>query len=147
MPTISSSRLNPSFTPFTAFATSARVRPWSARCCRVSSARLNSTVPLSTAQVMPGGSGLAREVLPFSTTTADPFTFTLTPAGIGIGWRPMRDMRSSPDVAQDLPADPGLARLAGAENPLGGGQDGQTQTAHHRGNLLVAGVGAPAGAA
>src|SRR6266478_2387331 len=102
MPTISSSLLKPSWTPFTALATSARVRPWSARCCRVSSARLNTTVPLSTAHVIPAGRGFSRDTFPFSTRISFPCTLTLTPAGRAIGILPIRDMSSSPDVADDL---------------------------------------------
>src|SRR5262245_29653631 len=143
MPTISRSLLNPSWTPLTALATRARVRPCSARCWRVSSARLNTTVPLSTAQVMPGGRGLVSDDLPFSTSTVFPCTLTETPAGRTIGCFPILDMSSSPDVAHDLAAHAGLARLVRAQNTLGSRQDAQAQPAHHRRDVAKAGVDAP----
>src|SRR5881296_1602505 len=143
MPTISRSLLNPSWTPFTAFATSARVRPWSARCCRESSARLNTTVPLSTAHVIPTGRGFARDTLPFSTRTSLPCTLTLTPSGRAIGCLPIRDMSSSPDVADDFAAHAGLARVAAAQHALGRRQDAHAQPTHHCRDLAGTGIDPP----
>src|SRR5262245_2641745 len=143
MPTISRSLLNPSCTPLTALATRARVRPCSARCWRVSSARLNTTAPLSTAQVMPGGRGLASDDFPFSTSTVFPCTLTETPAGRTIGCFPILDMTPSPDVAHDFAAHAGIACLARAQQPLRRRQDAQAQPAHHRGDLVEARVDTP----
>src|SRR5437867_425379 len=148
MPTMSSSRVNPSCTPLTAFATRALVRPCRERNWRVSPSRVNETTPEATLHPIPGGSGLAIEAFPFSTTTLFPCTLTLTPAGTVMGARPIRDMRSSsPDVAHDLSAHARLAGILPAHQALGGREDGQADAAHHRGDLLVPGVDAPAGAA
>src|SRR6266850_1620355 len=147
MPTISSSLLKPSWTPFTALATSARVRPWSARCCRVSSARLNTTVPLSTAHVIPAGRGFSRDTFPFSTRISFPCTLTLTPAGRAIGILPIRDMSSSPDVADDLAAHARLAGIVAAQHTLGRRHDAHTQPAHHRRDLAGTRVDATTGPA
>src|SRR3989442_2194509 len=142
MPMISRSLLKPVWTPFTALATSARVRPCSALCWRESSARLKTTIPLSTAQVIPRGRGLASPTYPSSTSTALPCTVTLTPEGRTMGCLPIRDMMFSPDVADDLAADAGLARIAGAQDTLRRRQDAQADAPHHRGDLVRAGVDA-----
>src|SRR6266571_6323808 len=145
---MSSSRENPSCTPFTAFATSARVSPCRARSWRVSPSRLKVTAPPATAASIPAGSGWVRAIFPFSTTTARPSTLTLTPAGIAIGIRPIRDIdRSSPDVAQDLAAHVGLAGLAAAHQSPRRGQDAEPQPPHHQRDLLVSGVDPLAGPA
>src|SRR4030095_6791910 len=148
MPTISRSRVNPSWTPFTALATRARVRPCSERSCRSSRARAKLTTPLSTEQVIPLGSGCVRDTLPFSTVTVRPDALTLTPGGSGIGARPILDTASSsPDRADDLAADAALARRASPHHPFRGGEDRDAEAPHDLGDLLVPGVDALPGAA
>src|SRR5947209_1212585 len=57
---------------------------------------------------------------------------TSTPAGTGMGLRPIRDITdSSPDVGEDLPAHPSLAGLPVGEQPLGRRDDGDAQAAEY----------------
>src|SRR5688500_15830532 len=51
---------------------------------------------------------------------------SVTPLGISIALRPMRDMKS-PDLAEDLAADAALARLAVGHQPLRRGEDGDAE--------------------
>src|SRR5206468_993133 len=69
---------------------------------------------------------------------------TSTPAGSGMGDRPIRDI-SSPDVAEDLAALATLARLAVGHEALIGGQDGNAEAAQHAGQPIGLGVDTQAG--
>src|SRR6058998_3654002 len=113
MPTMSSLRSKPSFTPDTMLAIRARVRPWSARILRSSSGRpMTSTPPSSVAE---SGDGMGWLSLPFgpSARTMPSPTWTFTPWGMGMGFLPMRDMSGSlPHVGEDFAADLLPARLA-----------------------------------
>src|SRR5262245_36131018 len=141
MPTISRSRVNPSLTPFTALATRARVSPCSARRRRSSRERANTTLPPSTEQVIPGGSGCARDTFPFSITTWAPAAFTVTPAGSAIGAFPILDTSSPlPDGAEDLAPDARLAGRAPAHHALRRGEDRDAQAAHDLRDLVVPGI-------
>src|SRR5882724_141119 len=138
MPTMSRSRANPSCTPLTALATRARVRPCRARSCLVSPSRVKLTTPAASDALIPAGSAWVREAFPFSTTTARPWIFTLTPAGTAIGIRPIRDIvRPSPDVAKNLAAHARLARLGAAHHAARRRDDVDPQTAHDQGDLLM----------
>src|SRR4029434_1051233 len=113
MPTISSFRSNPSFTPVTMFATSARARPCSARTFRSSPLREMTSWLFSIFALSPAGTGC--DSLPFgpSARITAPSRFTFTPCGMATGWRPIRDMRGLlPHVGEDFPADLLLARVA-----------------------------------
>src|SRR5206468_3841924 len=134
MPTISSLRSKPSFTPVTMFATSARARPCSARIFRSSPLREITSWLFSSFALSPAGTGCIS--LPFgpSARTTAPSRFTFTPGGMLTGFRPIRDMRGLlPHVGEDFPADLLLARVAiGHHAPRRGdqrhphpGQDGR----------------------
>src|SRR5262245_20333390 len=144
---MSSSFLKPCVTPRTALATRLRASPWnlpsSASSRTVRATRLAS----SCLNAMPGGS--AWRSLPFGpcTSTAPSDTCTLTPAGIGMGFLPIRDMVNSPDVAEDFAADALLARLAAGHHAARRGQDGGAQPAEHGRDVLAAEVDAAAGTA
>ena len=77
-----------------------------------------------------------------------------TPAGTGIGLRPIRDMVSLPlpDVGEDFPAHPSLAGLPVGEQPLGRRDDRDAEATEHPRHLLrlrvhpQAGLGDPADA-
>src|SRR5207248_7112312 len=69
-------------------------------------------------------------------------TSTSTPAGRGMGFRPILLM-PSPDVAQDLAADAGLLGLAAGDDPGRRGQDGDAHAAQHLVRPGLAGVDAP----
>src|SRR5690606_37163423 len=63
----------------------------------------------------------------------------------GNGNRPPTDARhgltpSSPDVAEDFPADAFPARLPVGHHPAGGGQDSHPESSQHLRNLVAAGV-------
>src|SRR5207249_2323149 len=120
MPTMSSLRSKPSFTPDTMLAIRARVRPWSARILRSSSGRpMTSTPPSSVAESGDGMGWLSLPFGPSARTTPSP-TWTFTPWGIGMGFLPMRDMSGSlPHVGEDFAADLLLACLAIGHHALG----------------------------
>src|SRR5262249_49633899 len=148
MPTISRSRANPSLTPRTALATSARVRPCRARSLRSSPERAKVTLWPSTLHVIPSGSACLRATFPFSIDTVFPAVLTLTPLGSGIGCFPMRDTATpSPDRADDFAADAALARLPPGHQPLRRRHDGQPQAAHHRRDRVMPAVDTLAGLA
>src|SRR5687768_12380290 len=142
---MSSSRLKPSLTPRTLFATSARIRPWKARVFFSSSGRWNFTTLSSTFIVMPAMMGVCNEPLGPLTTTASPSWRTSTPFGSGISFFPIRDMALSlPDLAEHFAADAGLRGLDAREDALGGRDDGQTETAQNLRDLFLATVDAAA---
>src|SRR5947199_287019 len=96
-------------------ATSDLVRPCSARWSPRSVGRDTVSVPSSTVTVMSGLIRSEREPFGPLTVTAVGPTSTSTPAGTGMGFRPIRLMRS-PDVAQHLAADAGLLGLAAGDD-------------------------------
>src|SRR5881397_4266576 len=113
MPTMSSLRSKPSFTPVTMFAISARARPCSARILRSSPMReITSWLPSSFA-LSPAGTGWASLPLGPSARTVAPSIWTFTPCGILTGFRPIRDMTLPlPHVGEHFAADLLLARVA-----------------------------------
>src|SRR6185436_15091398 len=143
---MSSSRLKPSLTPLTLFATSARIRPWKARVFPSSSFRSNFTTLFSIDTVMPVTIGVFR--LPFGplTTTDPPSWRTSTPCGSAISFLPMRDMDLSlPDLAEDFAAHAGARRLGSREHALRGRDDGQPESAEDAGDFLFAAIHALSG--
>src|SRR6266851_2147510 len=129
---MSSSFLNPCVTPWTALATRARARPCSARCSSVW--RTATSTASFCSKRMPGGSGTLILPLGPCTSTALAEISTFTPAGTGIGLRPIRDMSLSfshlPDFAEHFPADAGPARSAPGHQSAGRGQDADAEAAH-----------------
>src|SRR5262245_33526865 len=92
VPTISSVLLNPVVTPCTMFAMCARMVPNAG--LRVSSSALTLTSAPSTVTDVPVSTRcLSSAFAPFTRTTPSA-TVTVTPAGIGTGFLPTRDMRS-----------------------------------------------------
>src|SRR5215813_12626991 len=110
------------------FATSDRVRPCSARFARSSSGRDTSSVsPSRVIEMLPGASCSSVPLGPL-TVTCVPSRVTSTPLGIAMGCLPTRDM-ALPDLAEDLTADPTLARLTVGHETLVGGEDGDPHAA------------------
>src|SRR5204862_7736020 len=56
---------------------------------------------------------------------------TVTPLGTGMGCLPMRDILSSPDLCEDLAADPLGAGVVARLDPAGGGDDGSAHAPQH----------------
>src|SRR5712664_2449260 len=144
MPTMSSFRSKPSFTPETMLAISARVRPCNARILRSSSGRPMTSTPLSS--FTDSGDGMGWLSLPFgpSARTMPSPTCTFTPWGIGMGFLPMRDMSCPlPHVGEDFAADLLLAGLAVGHHALGGRDERDTHAGEDRRDLIVGDVDAP----
>src|SRR6476661_8544930 len=142
---MSSSRLKPSVTPWTLFATSARTRPCSERVFPSSLWRLNSTTLFSISTSIPWI--IAVERVPFGPFTVRVFPSwrTSTPFGSGIGFFPIRDMGLSlPNLAEDLAADAALGRLGARQDALRRRDDGQAETVEHARDLLLVAVNAAA---
>src|SRR5260221_746643 len=140
---MSSSRLKPSLTPLTLFATRARMRPWKARVLPSSSLRVKATTLFSTFTSMPATTVVRREPFgPFTVTTLSSWR-TSTPLGSVISFLPIRDMGFSlPDLAEDFAADAILHGIMTREHALRGGDDGQSQAAEHPRDLLLVAVDA-----
>src|ERR1051325_175463 len=143
---MSSSRLKPSLTPLTLFATSARIRPWNARVFPSSSLRSNFTTLSFTSTEMPVTIGVDR--LPFGpfTTTLLPSWRTSTPFGSAISFLPMRDIGLSlPNLAEHFAAHARLRGLIAGEHALRGGDDRQSEAAENLGDLFLAAIDALSG--
>src|SRR5665213_2947344 len=93
MPTTSRPFFQPLVTPSTALNTSARARPWTAAC--LSSGRSSVRTPSFCDSVMP--SGIRALTLPLgpSTVAMFPLTVYFTPAGMVMGFLPIRDISKS----------------------------------------------------
>src|SRR6187402_371449 len=135
---MSSSRLKPLVTPSTALAIRLRARPWNLP----SAGSGRSGVAMSslpwTANVTPGGMRCFR--VPFGpfTSTAPACTVTVTPLGTAMGFLPIRDIASSPDVAEHFAADTGLHRVAARHHALRGREDARAEPAHDARNVSAA---------
>src|SRR5579864_8160625 len=136
MPTMSSSRVKPLETPWTALAASARVKPCSAACC--SEARFNSSLPSACSMVMPCGMGTVS--LPFGpvTSSCSPIC-TFTPLGSGIGFFPILDI-ISPNPAQNFAAHVLFVSVAPGHYPARRRQDVDPHAAQHAGYVGLADI-------
>src|SRR5256885_16206961 len=144
IPTISSFLSKPFLTPLTMLATSDRARPWSARTLRSSPAREMTSTLFSTFALSPEGTGWASLPLGPSARTVAPSTWTFTPCGMGMGFRPIRDMGDlSPHVGEDFSAHSLLARVAVRQDAPRRRQQGDAHTAEDRRDPLVRDVDAP----
>src|SRR5215510_1188743 len=146
MPTMSSFRSKPSLTPETMLATRARVSPCRARARRSSPAREMTRTLASMLADRPLGTGW--ESLPFgpSALTVPLLTFTLTPAGMGMGFLPIRDMVwPLPHVGEDFAADLLLARFPIRHHASRRGDEGDPHPTQNRRDLVVGDVEAAAG--
>src|SRR5258708_2128422 len=147
---MSSSRLNPSVTPRTLLATSARMRPWNARDLPSSLERVNCTTLFSIVTPMPGTTAVFRVPLGPFTVTTFPSCLISTPFGTGISFLPIRDMgnlltrRSLPDLAEDFAADAALDGFLSGQHALRGRNDGKPEAAEHARDLLLVTVDAAA---
>src|SRR3954469_11389028 len=124
-------------------ATSDRVKPCSARCSPRSVGRVTTICSPSWATVM--SLGMRSPSVPRGplTDTNSGSMETVTPAGSGMGFLPMRDM-ALPDVRHDLAADARVAGLVAGHDASGRGDDRGAHAAEHLRDLARAGIRAAA---
>src|SRR5579863_8098186 len=144
---MTSSRVKPVETPWTAFAASARVSPCSAACS--SESRTISSTPALCLMLMPSGIGTSS--VPFG-----PCTFNWSPIciftveGSGIGFFPTLDMSlfrtSLPHPAQKLAADAFFARRPARHHAAGSGENTDPESTLHTRYIGLADVRPAAGA-
>src|SRR5690606_25286410 len=126
-------------------AMSVRVRPCSARTLFSSLGRVTWIDPSSALDTWIGSATVCESV-PFgpSTWTCRPSIVTSTPAGTGMGSRPIRDMLcflpSLPDVGEDFPANSTLPGLLVRHEAAGRRQDRDAQAAQHTGQVVLLGI-------
>src|SRR5579872_5614012 len=144
MPTISSSRVKPVETPWTALAASARVRPCRAACS--SEARLISSLPSACWTLMPSGMGTVSLPLGPVTSSCAP-TWIFTPLGSGIGFFPIRDIDQNllPDATENLAAHVFLVGVAAGHDTARRGQNVDAEAAEHARDLGLPDVHAATG--
>src|SRR5919199_5530398 len=126
------------------FAISVRVRPWSARSSPRSVGRVTVIVPSACSICIRCGTCCVSVPSGPLTITRPGSSDTVTPAGTSIGRFPIRLLRSLPDEAHDLAADPALLRGAGGDEPVRRGQDRDTHAPEHARQALLARVDAAA---
>src|SRR5579859_369040 len=113
--------------------TSVRDRPWRSLETRSSFGRVTSRLPSSPFSIEMGLTTVCVRVPlgPF-TVTSWPVMLTSTPAGTGIGSRPIRDIASPPslpDVGEHFAADALAGRLTVGEQAVRGRDDGDAEAA------------------
>src|SRR5215469_14804092 len=148
VPAISRVFLYPSVTPTIMLATRVRDSPCSSLARRSSLGRFTLSVPSSARSAVIGSARVcASSPLGPFTRISCPVMVMSTPAGTGIGLRPMRDMVSLPlpDPGEDFPAHVSLTGLPVGQQPLGRRDDGDAQAAQHAGQLRGLGVDPQAG--
>src|SRR5262249_30483454 len=130
------------------FATSVRVRPGSARSSPRSVGRVTTSRPSSRSITMRVGTCCWSSPSGPATMTRPGSIVTLTLAGSSIGRLPILLMihrsRGSPDVADDLAADPSFLGGLARDEPLGGGHDSRPHAAQYAGQLVLRRVDAAA---
>src|SRR5688500_15694868 len=99
------------------------------------------------AAVMPGGSACFSCPLGPLTSTPLASALTVTPLGIAIGFFPIRDMASLPNVANDCAADAGFFRRLPRHHAARGRQNRHAQPAEHGRHFVAARIDAAAGTA
>src|SRR3712207_3659359 len=127
-------------------ATSERVRPCSARCSPRSVGRVTLSTPSSPCST-PMSRWIRSDSAPRGpvTCTTSGSIFTVTPSGTGMGFLPIRLIRS-PDLRHDLAADLLAARVVTGHDALRRREDGGAQAALDLGDLVGRDVVALAGA-
>src|SRR3954470_3607836 len=125
-------------------ATSERVSPCRARCSPRSVGRLTSSSSPSCSTAMSRGMRSVSSPLGPLTRTSSGSIDTVTPAGTGMGFLPMRLMQS-PDVGDDLAADARVAGLVAGHHASRRGHDRRPHAAEDLRDLGVVHVGAVAG--
>src|SRR6266536_3270180 len=126
-------------------ATSERVSPCSWRCSARSVGRLTSTSSPSCVTSMSREMRSVSSPLGPLTRTSSGSMDTVTPAGTGMGFLPIR-LISSPDVRDDLSADARVAGLVAGHHASRGGHDRGPHAAEDLRDLGVVDVGALPGA-
>src|SRR5271166_5247614 len=155
---MSNSFLKPWVTPWTALARSARASPWRARCSSL--VRTAVSTPFFCSNLITLGTRTSSFPLGPCTSTLPSVGLIFTPAGTGIGLRPIRDIFSIlvsrtcslafcqtqlPDLAKNFAAHIRLARSAAGHQASRRRQDADTQPADHRPDVRRAEVAALAG--
>src|SRR5688572_12697441 len=108
-------------------------------------ARSATKLPSSCLNVTPAGTGVLR--VPFGPFTSSwlSLIFTVTPAGIVIGFFPTRDITLI-NLCQNLAADVFRLRTFAAHQPARGGNDVDAVTAEHPRDLASAYIDSASGA-
>src|SRR5215217_6677234 len=131
------------------FAISVRVSPWSARSSPRSVGRETVSVPFSCSIAIRVGATWRSSPFGPWTVTRPGSTVTVTPAGISIGFLPMRLMAFArsllPDEADHFAADALALGGAARDDAAGGGQDGDAHPAEHARQTVLARVDPAAG--
>src|SRR3954453_9668543 len=130
------------------FATSVRVRPWSARSWPRSVGRVTRICPSCCSMDMRWGTTWLSSPRGPLTWTRPGEIATFTPAGTSIGCLPIRLMAmapGSPDEAEDLAADTLLLGGAARDEPRGGGQDSGAHATEDARKAILARIDAAPG--
>src|SRR3954463_3254242 len=125
------------------FAIRLRVRPCRARCSPRSVGRLIVTIPSSCSIFISADRTCCNS--PFGPLTAmlPGAISTVTASGTGTGFLPIR-LIGSPDVGDDLAADPPVARFVAGHHADGGADDRGPGPALHAGDVFVVHIAAAA---
>src|SRR5687767_2170307 len=89
---------------------------------------------------MSPGSSQFNEPLGPLTSSVRPESLMATPAGIGMGALPIRDMVASPHVTDDFAADALFTRVTVGHQPFARRNDGDAETTQHTRDLTGLGV-------
>src|SRR5215203_1547030 len=126
------------------FAINVRVSPWSARSSPRSVGRVTVSVPFSCSIAIRVGTTWRSSPFGPWTVTRPGSTVTVTPAGISMGFLPMRLMAlvrsSSPDEADHFAADALALGGAARDDAAGGRKDGDPHAAEHARQTILARV-------
>src|SRR3954451_3205104 len=117
------------------FATSVRVRPWSARSSPRSVGRLTVITPSLWSICIRCGTSCESSPRGTFTITRPGEIETETPAGTSMGFLPIRLIRL-PDEADDLAADPALLCGPAGHQSVRGGQDRGPHAAEDAGHAI-----------
>src|SRR3954470_3504347 len=126
------------------FATSVRVRPWSARSSPRSVGRVTVITPSSWLICIRAGTSCASSPRGPFTITRPGEIDTDTPAGTSMGFLPIR-LIQLPDKANDLAADPALLCGSAGHQPVRGGQDRGPHAAEDAGHAICTSIDAAPG--
>src|SRR5580704_6957938 len=122
------------------FATSVRVRPWSARCSPRSVGRVTTIWSSTCSTFMSRLTRSESSPLGPLTRTISGSIATVTPAGTGMGCLPMRDMLVSgglPDLRHNLAANARVAGIVAGHNASRRRDDRGSHPALDAGNVVV----------
>src|SRR5581483_9891236 len=125
------------------FCSSARVSPCSAFVCVCSFARFTWRCPSTVVTEIGGFSFHSSRPSGPLTATVRSDTLTSTPVGIGIIFRPMRDIVTTPrlpDVAEHFAAEIRAVRFLAGHHALRRGQNRDAHAAHDAGQPSLADV-------